>query len=326
MGPDSATTKALPVDPRHRPLTARLLAETAIVFALLAALTLWLDGEPARRWALALPITLQGLWLHRLYVVAHEASHGKLWPDDRRVNDLLGQALLIPLLVPLRIHRKIHAFHHGHNRRDHETSALDTFVVAGRCGPLRRAGYYALWYLGVFAGGYFVHSLVSVVLFLALPLPLARRVSPAFKGWKRRDQLASLAVFALALALHLGLGWALGGRAWVLLIGAPLLVFAWCYSLLVYIYHYATDYGPAVKYHVRSLRPHPLTRWWLLGFSDHAVHHRDPRLPWYALADHREPLPAEHQANQQVETVWAAIVHQLRGPRIVERPIAQEPR
>ena len=310
---------ALTPDPRHRSLTLRLLSETVLVFVGLALLTLWLDELERLRWALPLPIVAQGLWLHRLYVVAHEASHGKLWPATRRINDLLGQLLLMPLLVPLRIHRKIHAFHHGHNRRDHDTSALDTFVVEGRCGPLRRAWFYLLWYLGVFAGGYFVHSLVSVVLFLVLPLRLARRVSPAFKGWKRRDQLASIAVFALALALHLALGFGLGARAWVLTIGLPLLVFAWCYSLLVYIYHYDTDYGPAVKYHVRSLRPHPLTRWWLLGFSDHAVHHRDPSLPWYALAEHRQPLPPEHAANQKIETLGAAILWQLRGPIIVER-------
>lgn len=311
-------------DPRHRPLTLRLLSETGLLFAAFALLALWLDAAPGRRWALPLPIVAQGLWLHRLYVVAHEASHGKLWPASRRINDWLGQLLLLPLLVPLRIHRKIHAFHHGHNRRDHETSALDTFVVEGRCGPLRRVYYFVLWYLGVFAGGYFVHSLVSVVFFLFLPLRLARRVSPAFKGWKRRDQLLSIAVFALALALHLALGFGLAARAWVLTIGLPLLVFAWCYSLLVYIYHYDTDYGPAVKYHVRSLRPHPLTRWWLLGFSDHAVHHRDPSLPWYALAEHRMPLPREHEANQKVDTVWAAIVRQLRGPIIIERPRASE--
>jgi fatty acid desaturase len=309
----------VPADPRHRPLTLRLLCETVAVFAVLATATLLADRSSGLgRAALPIAIVAQGFWLHRIYVVAHEASHGKLWPDDRRINDGLGQLLLLPLLLPLRIHRKIHAFHHGHNRRDVETSALDTFVVRGRCGPLRRAWYFVLWYLAVFAGGWFVHSLVSVVFFLILPLRVAQRVSPAFKGWRRRDQLASLAVFGAALSLHLAIGWAFGARTWALLLGWPLVAFAWCYSLLVYIYHYDTDYGPAVRHHVRSLRPHPLASWWLLGFSDHATHHRDPRLPWYALAEQREPLPPEHAGNQKVETIAAAIVQQLRGPRIIE--------
>ncbi|MFV8754481.1 fatty acid desaturase [Nannocystaceae bacterium ST9] len=289
------------------------------IFAILAAATLLADraSGPTHSLVPAL-IVAQGFWLHRIYVVAHEASHAKLWPEDRRINDVLGQVLLLPLLLPLRIHRKIHAFHHGHNRRDVETSALDTFVVQGRCGPLRRVWYFALWYLGVFAGGWFLHSLVSVVFFLVLPLRVAQRVSPAFKGWRRRDQLASLAVFGVALALHLAIGWGFGARTWALLLGWPMLAFAWCYSLLVYIYHYDTDYGPAVRHHVRSLRPHRLAAWWLLGFSDHATHHRDPKLPWYTLAEQREPLPAEHRDNQKVETIAAAILQQLRGPNIIE--------
>lgn len=294
----------------------RLLVETAAVFAVLAAATLLADriGDTASK-AVPVLILAQGLWIHRIYVVAHEASHGKLWPSDRRVNDLLGQLLLVPMLLPLRIHRKIHAFHHGHNRRDIETSALDTFVVRGRCGPVRRAWYFTLWYLAVFAGGWFLHSLISVVLFLVLPLRVARRVSPAFKGWRRRDQLASLAVFGAALVGHIAIGWLFGARTWALMIGWPLVAFAWCYSLLVYIYHYDTDYGPAVRMHVRSLRPHPLIAWWLLGFSDHATHHREPKLPWYALAEQREPAEL---AGRDRASILAAILWQLRGPKIIE--------
>ncbi len=312
-GRRSATTDWLPEDPRHRPLTLRLLCETTAVFVILAAATLLADrGGGFGQVALPLLILAQGMWLHRIYVVAHEASHGKLWPDDRRLNDAIGQLLLIPLLLPLRIHRKIHAFHHGHNRRDPSTSALDTFVVHGRCGPLRKAWYFALWYGAVFAGGWFVHSLVSVVLFLVLPLRVARKVSPAFKGWRRRDQLASLAVFGAALALHVGLGWVFGARTWALVLGWPMVAFAWCYSLLVYIYHYGTDYGPAVREHVRSLQPHAWASWWLLGFSDHAIHHRDPQLPWYALAQQRDDTVSERR------TIAWAILQQLRGPKIIE--------
>jgi fatty acid desaturase len=307
-------------DPRHRLITARLLLESLFGAALLAGATVRLDAHDGllAKLAIAALIFAQGCWLHRLYVVAHEASHGKLWPSARRLNDVLGQLLLLPLMLPLRIHRKIHAFHHGHNRRDFETSALDTFVVRGRATPLRRGWCHLLWYLAVFGGGFFIHSLVSVVLFLAMPMSLARRISPAFKGWRVSDQLRSMAAFALGLSLHLGVAWLAGPRVWALTLGWPLLAFAWVYSLLVYIYHYDTDYGPAVRYHVRSLRPSPLASWWLLNFNEHATHHRDPRLPWYLLSEHREPLPPEHVDNQKVDTIAAAILRQLRGPRIIE--------
>jgi fatty acid desaturase len=316
-------------NPRHRWLTTRLLLETAAVAAVLVAATLELDaraqadpdGALARLASpVLLPILLlaQGCWLHRLYVVAHEASHFKLWPADRRLNDALGQLLLLPLLLPLRIHRKIHAFHHGHNRRDHATSALDTFVVEGHVSPLRRAWCFLLWYLAVFAGGFFIHSLISVLLFLAMPLRLARRISPAFRGWRHRDQLRSLAAFGLGLGFHLLVAQVAGARVWALTLGWPLLAFAWVYSLLVYIYHYETGYGPEVRFHVRSLRRAPIASWWLLEFTEHATHHRDPKLPWYELPAQREPLPPAHAGNQQVETLAAAILAQLKGPRIVE--------
>lgn len=305
------------MDPRHRAITSRLLIESALGFVILALACVQADRAELPGLCAAL-VFAQGCWIHRLYVVAHEASHRKLWPESRPINDALGQLLLLPLMLPLRIHRKIHAFHHGHNRRDLETSALDTFVVRGRASPLRRLSCYLLWYLAVFAGGWFVHSLISVVLFLAMPLRVARRISPAFKGWSHGDQLRSLAAFGLGLGLHLGVGLAFGARAWALSLGWPLLAFAWVYSLLVYIYHYDTDYGPQVRFHVRSLRPHKLACWWLLNFNEHATHHREPKLPWYRLPDHREPLPAAHADNQKVETITAAILRQLRGPRIVE--------
>jgi fatty acid desaturase len=313
------------LDPRHRPLTYRLLSESVLVLVLLGAAAIGLDrlADGWARVAQVLVIVLQGCWLHRLYVVAHEASHFKLWPEDRRINDVLGQLLLLPLMLPLRIHRKIHAFHHGHNRRDHETSALDTFVIPRRASPLgralARARCYVLWYLAVFAGGFFIHSLVSVVLFLAMPLSLARKISPAFRGWTVNDQLRSLAAFGLGVAVHVGLAHWLGTRGWALSLGWPLLAFAWVYSLLVYIYHYDTSYGPAVRFHVRGLRRQPLAAWWLLNFTEHATHHRDPKLPWYSLPEHRQPLPPEHADNQKVHSVAAAILYQLRGPRIFER-------
>ena len=302
---------------RHRTITTRLLLESLFGAALLAIATVRLDAHESPLTGIAMIVLIvlivaQGCWLHRLYVVAHEASHGKLWPSSRRINDLLGQPILLPLMLPLRIHRKIHAFHHGHNRRDLETSALDTYVIRGRATPLRRAWCHLLWYLAVFGGGFFIHSLVSVVFFLALPLSLARRISPAFKGWRVGDQLRSMGSFAL------GVAWLAGPRIWALTLGYPLLAFAWVYSLLVYIYHYDTDYGPAVRFHVRSLKRSPIASWWLLNFNEHATHHRDPRLPWYALPEHREPLPPEHADNQKVETIGAAILRQLRGPRIIE--------
>ena len=300
--------------PAHAAITGRLLVESAAVFIALG----WMAQAPAELWIAAPAIAAQGCWLHRLYVVGHEAVHGKLFPDRPILNDLVGQLFLLPLMVPLRIYRKIHRFHHGHNRRDHRTSALDTFVVPAGAGRLRRGLCRVAWYLSVFAGGFFVHSLVSVVLFLALPLRLARRVSPAFEGWTGRDQLASLAAFAAGLGLHLGVAALLGADGWARALGWPFAVFAWVYSLFVYIYHYDTSYGAPVKHNVRSLERDRFASWWLLNFNEHATHHRDPSIPWYALPGRGRPPPPGYEGNQKVATIGAAVLQQLRGPRIVE--------
>lgn len=305
-------------DPRarlHRVITARLLLETLAIHVGLGALAL----APAPAWLTAAAIIAQGCWLHRLYLVGHEAVHHKLVPGSRRWNDVLGQLVLAPLLVPLPVYRAIHRFHHGHNRRDHHTSALDTVILPAGAGRLRRALACVPWYLAVFAGGFFVHSLVSVVLFLCLPLALARRVSPAFEGWTAALRLRSLAAFAVGVALHLAIGLGLGARAWALTLGLPFLAFAFVYSLFVYIYHYDTSYGSPVRHNVRSLRPNRVISWWLLNFNEHATHHADASIPWHQLPKSRVTLPPEYADNQRVTTFAAAILQQLRGPRIITR-------
>jgi len=301
----------------HRAITTRLILETLAIHIGLGALALGLDRGGGPGWALVAVIVAQGCWMHRLYLVGHEAVHRKLVPDAPRINDLLGQLVLAPILVPLPVYRAIHRFHHGHNRRDHRTSALDTVVLPADAGAGRRALARLTWFVAVFAGGFFIHSLVSVVLFLALPLALARRISPAFDGWSGALRARALLAFAAGLALHLAIGFGLGARAWAVTLGLPFLAFAWVYSLFVYIYHYDTSYGAPVRYNVRSLRPQRVISWWLLNFNEHATHHSDVSIPWYRLPDSRVVLPPEYADNQRVTTFAAAILQQLRGPRIV---------
>lgn len=309
-------------DPSHASRTARLLTETVVGLVLFGA-TSWAcwgaDGVLLRA-AGGAAILLQGCWLQRVFLVGHEAAHRKLVPDHKGLNDLLGQLLLLPIGVPLRVFRKIHAFHHGHNRRDERTSALETFVVAAPPGPLRSGWIAVQWYGSVLCGGFFLHSLVSILLFLFLPPSVARRISPAFNGWTAGDQWASRGAFAVAVAAHVALGVALGPWGWVAVVGAPLLVFAFVYSLLTYVFHYGTTYGPEVRYNVRSLRAGRLFTWWFLNFNEHATHHRDVSVPWHRLPAERRPLPPAYAANQEVDTVPGAIRNLLRGPRIVVKP------
>ncbi len=213
----------------HRRVTTSLIAETVFVFAALATLAVFLAHAELGGWfyLFYLPVLLfQGLWLDRIYIVGHEAAHKKLVPENRRLNDLLGQAVLLPLLVPVIIYRKVHYFHHGSNRKDHHTAALDVFVSRYPVTPIRRVYYYLLWYLGVFAGGYFLHSLVSILIFLFLPTRQAQKISPAFSGWTDRDRLTAWQQYASCLAFHAAVWWVLGVQVWLYALFYPLLAFA----------------------------------------------------------------------------------------------------
>jgi fatty acid desaturase len=303
----------------HDRRTAGMLAQTtAIAGGLFAAgvAGVLLDLPNALRLVPALGL---GLWFQRLYVVGHEAAHKNLDRARPRFNDAVGQLALLPILVPLSVFRAIHHFHHGENRRDPHGSALDVYTVPAGAGPLRRAAPWALWYLAVFAGGWFVHGLVSVVMFLALPPRIARRVSPAFRRWTVGDQLRASAVFAVGVGLHLAVVAWLGAAGWAWALGLPFATFAWVYSAQLYIYHYGTTMGPEVRFHARPLRASRLTSWWLLHLDEHDTHHREPRVPWYRLRERRQPPPTGFAANHTGHTWLGGVLHQLRGPTVQER-------
>lgn len=309
---NSHHTRAIPrgSHPAHTWYTVRLLLETVVVALVLAGFAAGVGTPP--RVVQVLAIVVSGCWIHRTYVVGHEAVHRKLLPDHPWLNDLIGQLMLLSMLVPLPVYRKIHYFHHGHNRRDRHTSALDIFVVKPGSGWFVRARYHMLWFAAVFCGGFFIHSVVSIILFLCLPLGVARRISPAFRGWGGRERLYSWLALFTGLALHTGVIEFAGLDTWLLACGYPMVVFAWVYSLFVYIYHYRTRLGAPTQKNVRSLRRNPVIAYWLLNFHEHTAHHQNPNLPWYEL-----PRAGEAHCGPRL-SVFAAVMQQLRGPTIFE--------
>ncbi|MDQ2747054.1 MAG: fatty acid desaturase, partial [Acidobacteriota bacterium] len=269
---------------KHTRITLFLLAETLLVFFTLTAAAYFCRDvdSPFVKWIAYLPLLLaQAFWLDRLYIVGHEATHRKLFPENRRLNDAVGMLMLLPLAVPLRIFRKIHQFHHGFNRRDVHTSALDVFVSEKPISSGKRFLYKTAWFVGVFGCGYFWHSFVSIVIFLFVPTKYAARISPAFKNWTSRDRIISWLQFLLGISFHLTVYFIGGGRFWLISLGLPILAFSWIYSLLVYIFHYDTSIGAEVRFNVRSLERHRLFSWILMNFNEHATHHAFPNIPWY---------------------------------------------
>ena len=295
-----------------------MLIETTSIIIGLAGLTLWSydNSLPILVW---LGVFLQGCWMQRVYCVGHESAHRRLFPHNPLLNNIVGQLFLWILLVPLSIFQKIHDFHHAANRRDYQTSALDVYMVPPNPSRLQRLWPNILWYAGILCGGWFIHSLISILLFLMLPVGIARKVSPAFKGWTLGNQIAAgLSFFAPFIIHFIAVQW-VGVEIWALCYLFPFAIFAIVYSLQLYVYHYRTTIGPKTLYHARRLSGPRWISWWLLNLNEHDTHHQRPKIVWYALPDSHKPLPTEFAANQNVETYFAGLCQQFNGPTLVER-------
>ena len=306
----------------HTGVTLRLVGETVLLSLAAGWLAVVMGGAAGenRLWLLAyLPLLLfQALLFQRLYIIGHEASHRKLVPKRIALNDLLGQLMLLPILIPVRVYRQVHMFHHGFNRKDHHTSALDVFVSPWPVTPLVRGYFTVLWYLGVFAGGYFLHSVVSVIVFLFVPTRHAVKLSPAFKRWTNKDRLAAWLQLLACAAFVVGLGLLLGWPTWRFVWLYPFAAFAWVWSLLVYVFHYHTTIGEHTRYNVRALPQNRFFSWLLLNFNQHASHHMYPNIPWYQLPERKQELPQVFtEKNQVTDSYRRAILNQLRGPTVV---------
>jgi len=300
-----------------------MLLVTVLIFSILAALALLINRNFSgqTKWILYTPILLfQALWLDRLYVIGHEASHRKLFTNSKLTNEIFGFLILLPLMVPLRIYRTIHNFHHKHNRSDVHTSALDVFVSKRRPNLLSKIYFNFLWYFAVFGTGFFLHSLISVLLFLFVPVRLSRKISPAFNDWTIGDQLNSVMQFIGGIGFHLGIYYFAGAEIYLYVLGYPMLVFAWIWSMLVYIFHYDTTMGEKNVFHARALKSNWLFRNILLNFNEHVTHHVNPGISWFDLPDKRVELPENFRSNIRVNTLAGAILQQFRGPKIIWKP------
>ncbi|WP_020535367.1 fatty acid desaturase family protein [Lewinella cohaerens] len=301
----------------------KLVVETILVFIGLCFWATYIHRHPLQHDALAKVLFVctalfQGFWFYRFYIVGHEASHRKLFIASKTANDIVGSIILLPLMTPITVYRKIHLFHHGFNRKDNHTSALDTFTTKNP-SLLKKIYYHVLWYISVFFGGLFIHSLVSVILFLFIPPRWARKISPAFEGWTLKDQFQSILLFSLGVGLHLAVYFFFGWEVYLWTMGYPMIAFAWILSLFVYIFHYDTTVGDQVRFNVRSVNRLPFFSWVLMNFNEHATHHQHPNIPWYELPEKRTTLPKDFaDKNQNTWSLFSAIFQQIKGPRIID--------
>ena len=63
-----------------------------------------------------------------------------------------------------------------------------------------------------------------------------------------KDQFVAILLFCIGLLFHYVTFQLLGKQYYLLVLGFPMLSFAWVLSLLVYIFHYDTTIGEEVRY------------------------------------------------------------------------------
>jgi len=262
--------------------------------------------------ALGLPsslcIFLAALAAPLQWALVHESIHNHLAPTpvaNRRLGRLIGWTLGYSWDVV----RFGHLMHHRFNR--HELDRPEQWKEGqswlGAAGP---------YYLQLLGG----HAMLSVAAapILALAPRLALRMTPqvgeagrrmkiAASGYfirpvRRRRILADLAmIFALA-ALAL---WA--WRIHPLILLAILVARFAILSLLDNMAHYATAVDGSFA--GQNMSAPRLLRWLLLNQNFHGLHHRNPALRWFELADDFRA------GGESYSCEWlAALLAQLKGP------------
>lgn len=253
-----------------------------------------------------------------LWSLIHEAIHGVLHSDPR-TNDALGRLLAVLFGSPFRLLRLGHLMHHRFNRTDLDRTEV---VTDGDAGDFRA---HVIYYLRLLGGLYLAEAAASAAVLLPRPL-VARAVAAAFgnEGADGRSMrraadrhllepgaLRDLRLDGIAICLIYAAAFWMWGPLWGFL-ALAMLGRAFLISFFDNAYHYGTPLDDVLYSHNLRL-PAPLAAA-MLNFNLHAVHHRQPALPWTALG------PAFRDSEGGYEGGFLAVaLRQLRGPLAASR-------
>lgn len=239
-------------------------------------------------WLLVAPlITINALSGVRLYVLQHDCGHGSLFSTTRR-NDLAGYGLSTFTLTPYRAMQYNHNVHHAHigDLEEREAGEIHTMTLREwqQARPLQRLRYRIyrnpLFLLPI--GGLFVYVL-------------------RYRWPKNAHQVGLAEVMAqnAALALWIGIIWALMGVPGLILYGLSVLIAAVVGVFLVYLQHNFEDTywdrRPDLSFEKAALVGSSALDlgWWFDlatgNIAYHDIHHYNARIPSYRLRKcHRE--------------------------------------
>ncbi len=236
-------------------------------------------------------------FLVRIFIIQHDCGHGAFF-RTRRANDMLGMVCSLITLAPYATWKRQHAGHHGvWNNLDQRQSGLDIYSSC-----LTVAEYRALT-----PGAQRRHRLIRnpVVANILLPpmvfLLLYRFPFDTPPSWRRERAAVYLTDLAI-LAILVALGFAFGFDR-VLAVYLPIIVFAaiigvWLFSVQhrfeKTLWTRAGEWSAekAALYGSSYLHLPNILRWFTGNIGFHHIHHLNPRIPNYRLADCHKADPA----------------------------------
>ncbi|NJK31219.1 MAG: hypothetical protein HC927_01725 [Deltaproteobacteria bacterium] len=274
-------------------------AHGALIVARLITATLagiWLAAQPAW-WLWACGTLILTGCLIQWFVVLHEAGHKTLFASQA-LNVVFGHVAGFFAAFPFHSWRAIHHQHHkwtGWQDKDPTTNIL----VPRALPPAYKAAMNFCWraWIPVFALVYRLNN------YWNLPRLYRLFPSPAQRRRHRRNVFVLLGLY-LAIGATALLAW--GPMAVLSVIGLPLLLSNQLLDIVLLNQHTHVpmqvsegrevepfSYAEQVQF-TRSLGfPRWFSRWIMLGFDAHELHHQYPRVPGYHLNTIRRPMPGE---------------------------------
>jgi omega-6 fatty acid desaturase (delta-12 desaturase) len=245
---------------------------------------------------LALPT---GGLLVRVFIVQHDCGHGSFFAS-RRANALVGRLCSLCTLTPYTNWSRQHAVHHADWNNLHRTAGGTDMYSA--CLTLR--DYLALSRRRRFLYRLPRHPLVANVLLPPLVFLLVYRLPLDTPHHWRRERLSVHLTNAALLVMFGALAFLLGWRQ-VLLVHLPVMVVASILGIGLFSLQHRFEtarwmenanwsFVEAALHGSSWLRLPSLLQWLTGNIGFHHVHHLNPRVPNYRLAE----------AHRAVQAVW----------------------
>jgi fatty acid desaturase len=259
--------------------------------------------------AIVAGICLIGLISAHALELQHEALHGLAF-RSRRLNEIVGVCLGVPMLVSFADYQSSHLRHHrdlgtGRNREffDYGDQYGDEFGDQAPHGNVSRLVTMCVRFL--MFNHYRQFAIRVSLAVTGRPVP---GESPARSRRVRRDYLVILTMLALVTGLSIAVHKPLVLTAWLLplaLVACPV------HALIELPEHYGCQTDTTeVFLNTRTIRTNPLVVWFVNSNNFHVEHHLKPRLPFNELPSLHSEVAAK---SAHVSDGYRGILRELLG-------------